>query len=48
MRIGDRVRLTVGYSPGANEKEVSARVVWKRRVEGEGRALYGVELEGGI
>lgn len=48
MRIGDRVRLTVGYSPGTNEKEVSARVVWKRRVEGEGRALYGVELEGGI
>jgi hypothetical protein len=48
IRIGDRVRLTVGYSPGANEKEVSARVVWKRRVEGEGRALYGAELEGGI
>ncbi len=45
MRIGDRVRLTVGYSPGSDAKEVSARVVWRRRAPGEQRAFYGAELE---
>jgi hypothetical protein len=44
--IGARVWLTVGYSPGSHGKEVAARVVWKQRMEGQQRALYGVELEG--
>jgi len=45
MMIGDRIRLTVGYSPGSDAKEVSARIVWKRRAPGERRAFYGAELE---
>jgi len=45
MMIGDRVRLTVGYSPGSDAKEVAARIVWKRRAPGEKRAFYGAELE---
>lgn len=44
LKIGERIRLTVGYAPGTNAKEVTARVVW-RRAENEDRALYGVELE---
>ncbi|MFB3922855.1 MAG: PilZ domain-containing protein [Terriglobia bacterium] len=44
MMIGDRVRLTVGYSPGSDAKEVSARIVWKKRAAGEKRAFYGAEL----
>jgi hypothetical protein len=45
MNVGDRVRLTVGYAPGGNDKEVLARVVWKQELEGGDRFLYGVELQ---
>ena len=45
MTIGDRVRLTVGYLPGRDAKEVAARIVWKRRAPGEQRAFYGADLE---
>lgn len=44
MMIGDRVRLTVGFMPGSDAKEVTARIVWKRRAPGEKRAFYGAEL----
>ena len=45
MNEGERIRLTVGYSPGSNEAEITARVVWRRRIDGTNRALYGVRLE---
>ena len=45
MKVGDCVRLTVGYTPGGNDKEVSARVVWKQEREGGNCFLYGVELQ---
>lgn len=45
MRVGDRVRLTVGYAPGGNEKEVPAQVVWRQHLEDSTRPLYGVQLE---
>ena len=45
MREGDRVWLTVGYAPGGNEKEVAARVSWRKELPGGKRALYGVQLE---
>lgn len=45
MKEGEILRLTVGYAPGSNEAEISARVVWRRSIEGSGRALYGVRLE---
>jgi hypothetical protein len=45
MREGDRVWLTVGYAPGGNEKEVSARVIWRQELDDGKRALYGVQLE---
>jgi len=45
IRVGDRVWLTVGYAPGGNEKEVAARVLWRKELAGSKRALYGVQLE---
>ena len=47
LKIGDRIRLTVGFTPGGNEREVSARVVWRQGLAGGARALYGVELTEG-
>jgi len=45
IRVGDRVWLTVGYIPGGNEKEVAARILWRKELAGGKRALYGVQLE---
>jgi hypothetical protein len=45
LKCGDRVWLTVGYAPGGNEKEVAARVMWRKEIPGGNRALYGVQLE---
>jgi hypothetical protein len=44
LKVGDKIKLTVGFSPGKNEKEVSARVVWQQPLEGGASSLYGVEL----
>ena len=46
IRPQDRILLTVGYTPGGSEEEVPARLVWRREIEGGGKALYGVRLEG--
>lgn len=45
IRPQDRVFLTVGYTPGGEQEEVAARLVWRRELEGGGKALYGVRLE---
>jgi hypothetical protein len=45
IRPQDRILLTVGYTPGGPEEEIPARVVWRREIEGGGKALYGVRLE---
>ena len=45
MRIDDRVWLTVGYAPGGNEKEVAARILWRKDLVAGKRFLYGVQLE---
>lgn len=45
LRVGDRVQLTVGYTPEGQQQEVPARVVWRQELEGANRALYGVQLE---
>lgn len=47
MKVGDVIKLTVGYAPGTNETEIAARVVWRRPLEGQTRAVYGVHLEEG-
>lgn len=45
LRSQDRILLTVGYRPAGSEKEIPARVVWRRELEEGGKALYGVHLE---
>jgi hypothetical protein len=45
MRPGDRILVTVGYSPGGSEREIGAVVRWRKELEEAGRALYGVHLE---
>jgi hypothetical protein len=45
MNTGDIIMLTVGYAPGRDLAEIPARVVWRRPLEGETQALYGVHLE---
>jgi hypothetical protein len=46
LEEGEAIQVTVGYSPGTTEKEVPARVVWRRELGGPGRALCGARLEG--
>jgi len=45
MKVGERVGLTVGYTPGGNETEITARIAWRKEVPGSQRILYGVKVE---
>jgi hypothetical protein len=45
MRAGDRIFVTVGYSPGGSESEIAADVRWRKELDEAGRALYGVHLQ---
>lgn len=45
MAVGEIIRLTLACSPGENESEVPARVVWRRPLESQKRVVYGVHLE---
>ncbi|MGD0921552.1 MAG: PilZ domain-containing protein [Terriglobia bacterium] len=45
LRPQERILLSVGYTPAGSEKEIPARVVWRREMEGGGKALYGACLE---
>jgi len=47
MNVGERILLTVGYTSAGSEKEIPARVMWRRQLEATDRALYGVHLEDG-
>ncbi len=38
------VLLSLGHGLGAHQKEMEARVVWRRQIEGVSRSLYGLEL----
>jgi Tfp pilus assembly protein PilZ len=46
LQIGDRVYVSVGTSGPGEEREIPARVVWRRPARDKGRAFYGVKLEG--
>lgn len=45
MQVGEVIKITVGYEPGKNESEMSARVAWARPQAGTSSMLYGVHLE---
>jgi hypothetical protein len=46
MEPGQLIQLTLGYGSGGHQEEVTAKVVWRRRIEGTNRLAYGVQLEG--
>ena len=46
MQVGDRVYVSVGVNDPTEQRDIPARVMWRRPAQ-EGRALYGVKLEGG-
>jgi hypothetical protein len=47
MQIGDRVYVSVGAGGLGEERDIPARVMWRRPATEKGRAFYGVKLEGG-
>jgi hypothetical protein len=47
MNVGDRVYLSVGTGGPGEERDIPARIMWRRPARDKGRALYGVKYEGG-
>ncbi len=45
MEPGQLMGLTLGYWSGGRQEEVTARIVWRRPMEGSHRYVYGVHLE---
>jgi hypothetical protein len=45
MQIGDRVYVRVGTNSPGEERDIPARVMWRRPAKDKGRAFYGVKLE---
>ena len=43
---GQYVWLSVGFEAGKKADEVSARVVWRKPMEGTDHFVYGVHLQG--
>jgi hypothetical protein len=47
MNVGDRVYVSVGGGAPSEERDIPARIMWRRPAKDRGRALYGVKFEGG-
>jgi hypothetical protein len=47
MQIGDRVYVRAGLDSPGEERDIPARIMWRRPLLGEGRSFYGARLEGG-
>jgi hypothetical protein len=47
MNVGDRVYVSVGGGAPSGERDIPARIMWRRPAKDRGRALYGVKFEGG-
>jgi len=47
MQVGDRVYVSVGLDAPVEQREIPARIMWRRPATGKGRAFYGAKLEGG-
>jgi hypothetical protein len=45
MQIGDRVYVSIGLDSPGEERDIPARIVWRRPSEDDGRTLYGARLE---
>jgi hypothetical protein len=47
MQKGDRVYVTIGLDSPGEERDIPARIMWRRPSASEGKSLYGVRLEKG-
>jgi len=47
MQIGDKVYVTVRTDTPGEERDVPARVMWRRPAKEKGRAYYGVSMKAG-
>jgi hypothetical protein len=47
MEPGQLIQLTVGYWSGGHQEEATAKIVWRRPMEGSSRFVYGVQLLAG-
>ena len=47
MQVGDRVYVSLGLDTPAEQRDIPARVIWRRPAKGKGRAFYGAKLERG-
>jgi hypothetical protein len=45
MQIGDRLYVSVGLDPPSEQRDIPARIMWRRPAQGKGRAFYGAKLE---
>jgi hypothetical protein len=45
MKVGDVIRLTVGYTGPGSETEFSGRVVRRQELQGTNRVMYGIHLD---
>jgi hypothetical protein len=47
MHVGERLYVRVGLDSPGEERDIPARVMWRRPTKVKGRAFYGVKLERG-
>jgi len=47
IQIGDTAYVSVGLDPPAEQRDIPARIMWRRPAQGKGRAFYGAKLESG-
>ena len=45
MQIGDRLYVSVGFDRPVEQRDIPARIIWRRPAQGKGRAFYGAKLE---
>ena len=47
IQIGDTVYVSVGLDPPGEQRNIPARIMWRRPTNGKGRTFYGAKLENG-
>jgi hypothetical protein len=47
MHVGERVYVRVGLDSPEEQRDIPARIMWRRPVKEKGRSLYGAKLERG-
>jgi hypothetical protein len=45
MREAEHIQITIPHGSSGSQKEVEARIVWRRVLKGTNRMIYGLELE---